>query len=141
MLAGLAELAQRRGYVRPEVRDDLSLDIRGGRHPVIDALLPAGEFVPNDLLLDEQSRVMIITGPNMAGKSTVMRQAALIVLMAQMGSFVPAEAATVGLVDRIFTRVGASDNLSRGQSTFMVEMNETSTILQEATSRLSLIHI
>jgi len=139
VLATLAEVAQRHGYVRPVMVAAPVLDLRGGRHPVIEALLPSGEFVPNDIALDADGvRMVIITGPNMAGKSTVMRQAALIVLLAQMGGFVPADAATIGLVDRIFTRVGASDDLARGQSTFMVEMTETARILAEAT-RQSLV--
>ncbi|MBI2974727.1 MAG: DNA mismatch repair protein MutS, partial [Deltaproteobacteria bacterium] len=111
-------------------------NITGGRHPVIEALNPASRFVPNDINLDmDKCRVMIITGPNMAGKSTVMRQTALISLMAQMGSFVPAAEAELSVVDRIFTRVGASDNLLKGQSTFMVEMNETAQILKNATEK------
>ncbi len=140
-LAGLAELAHRRGYVRPQIEDSLALRVEGGRHPVIESLLPAGEFVPNDVSFDaseagaEGPRLVVITGPNMAGKSTVMRQVALIVVMAQMGSFVPADHAVVGLVDQVFTRVGASDDLARGRSTFMVEMTETASILTEATSR------
>ena len=139
VLATLAEVAQRNGYTRPDMVAPPIIDIRGGRHAVIEALLPAGEFVPNDIALDgDGARMVIITGPNMAGKSTVMRQVALIALLAQMGSFVPADAATIGLVDRIFTRVGASDDLSRGQSTFMVEMTETARILAEAT-RQSLV--
>jgi len=134
VLATLAEIAQKRGYIRPELVEAPVVDVRGGRHPVIEALLPVGEFVPNDIALDgETSRMLIITGPNMAGKSTVMRQLALIALLAQMGGFVPADSATLGLVDRIFTRVGASDDLARGQSTFMVEMTETARILAEAT--------
>ncbi|TNF23694.1 MAG: DNA mismatch repair protein MutS [Deltaproteobacteria bacterium] len=139
VLATLAEVAQRRGYVRPDMVEAPVVDLRGGRHPVIEALLPVGEFVPNDVSLDgDGARMVIITGPNMAGKSTVMRQVALIALLAQMGGFVPADRATIGLVDRIFTRVGASDDLARGQSTFMVEMNETARILAEAT-RQSLV--
>ena len=136
VLAGLAELAQRRGYVRPEVDEGFALDIRDGRHPVIESLVPAGEFVPNDVLVDaDDDQILIITGPNMAGKSTVMRQAALIVILAQMGSFVPAAAARIGVVDQVFTRVGASDNLTRGLSTFMVEMTEAAAILATATRR------
>jgi DNA mismatch repair protein MutS len=112
------------------------LEIVGGRHPVVERVLPNGEFVPNDALLDRQdAQLLVITGPNMAGKSTVMRQVALIALLAQAGSFVPAKRARVGLCDRIFTRVGAADNLARGQSTFMVEMTETSHILHHATRR------
>ncbi|MDQ3604814.1 MAG: DNA mismatch repair protein MutS, partial [Gemmatimonadota bacterium] len=111
-----------------------ALEIRGGRHPVVETMMPAESFIPNDVALDEESRVMILTGPNMAGKSTVLRQVGLIVLLAQIGSFVPARHACIGIVDRIFTRVGASDNLSRGQSTFMVEMNETAAILHGATA-------
>jgi len=132
----LAELARANRYVRPQVNDGAAITISEGRHPVIERALPPGRFVPNDIHLDQEyDEVLIITGPNMAGKSTVLRQTALIVLMAQMGSFVPAEAAEIGIVDRIFTRVGAMDDLRRGQSTFMVEMNETANILNNATSR------
>ncbi len=132
--ACLAEAARRHRYVKPLVEDSESITIVEGRHPVIERTLPAGRFVPNDIHLDQkEEEVLIITGPNMAGKSTVLRQTAPIVLMAQMGSFVPAEKANIGAVDRIFTRVGAMDDLRRGQSTFMVEMNETANILNNAT--------
>jgi DNA mismatch repair protein MutS len=132
----MAEAARRHRYVKPDVSDSEEITIIEGRHPVIERTLPAGRFVPNDIHLDQKSEeVLIITGPNMAGKSTVLRQTALIVLMAQMGSFVPAEKAEIGLVDRIFTRVGAMDDLRRGQSTFMVEMNETANILNNATEK------
>ncbi len=134
-VAALAEVAVERGYVCPRVHEGFALEIRGGRHPVVEAALQGERFVPNDLVLDEDQHLAIITGPNMAGKSTILRQTALIVLLAQMGSFVPAESAAVGLVDRIFTRVGASDDLSRGRSTFMVEMTETANILHNATPR------
>ena len=134
--ASLAYTATIRGYIRPEIRDDRSLVIEGGRHPVVEAHLPQGEFVPNSLRMDEQSATFaLITGPNMAGKSTYLRQTALIVLMAQMGSFIPADQAVIGTVDRIFCRVGASDNLARGESTFLVEMNETAHILRNAGER------
>jgi DNA mismatch repair protein MutS len=135
VLAALAEVAVRRDFVRPHVDDGFALQIRGGRHPVVETMMPREEFIPNDVHLDADARVMILTGPNMAGKSTVLRQIGLIQLLAQVGSFVPARAARVGIVDRIFTRVGASDNLVRGQSTFMVEMNETAAILHAATPR------
>jgi len=136
VLASLAEVARLFGYCRPVLHDGLRLEIRDGRHPVLDQSLAEEKFVPNDVRLDgAEERLHIITGPNMAGKSTYIRQVALIVLMAQIGSYVPATAAEVGLVDRIFTRVGASDDLSRGQSTFMVEMNETANILNNATER------
>lgn len=135
VLAGLAEAAVRRDYVRPEVDTGFTLEVRGGRHPVVETMMPREEFIPNDVHLDHDARVMILTGPNMAGKSTVLRQVGLVVLMAQVGSFVPARYARVGIVDRIFTRVGASDNLARGQSTFMVEMNETAAILHNATAK------
>ncbi len=135
VLSTFAEVAAREGYVRPTIVDDFTLDIDAGRHPVVERMMPRDKFIPNDLLLDERARMIILTGPNMAGKSTVLRQIGLIVLMAQIGSFVPASAAHIGVVDRIFTRVGASDNLVRGQSTFMVEMSETSAILHTATSR------
>jgi DNA mismatch repair protein MutS len=135
-LACLAEVAQLHRYHCPVVNDGESIDIVEGRHPVIERSLPSGKFVPNDVHLDQEAEeVLIITGPNMAGKSTILRQTALIVLMAQMGSFVPAEQATIGVVDRIFTRVGAMDDLRRGQSTFMVEMNETANILNNATEK------
>ena len=135
-LASLAETARLFGYCRPVLNDGLRLSIADGRHPVLDQSLVEEKFVPNDVELDgEAHRLHIITGPNMAGKSTYIRQVALIVLMAQIGSFVPATQAEIGLVDRIFTRVGANDDLSRGQSTFMVEMNETANILNNATER------
>ena len=133
VLASFAEVAMRRHYCRPTVDMKGRIDIKNGRHPVVESLLDA-PFVPNDTLLDEKdNRVAIITGPNMAGKSTYMRQTALIVLMAQIGSFVPADSATIGIVDSIFTRVGASDDLASGQSTFMVEMSEVAAILKNAT--------
>ncbi|MDG4475706.1 DNA mismatch repair protein MutS [Thiovibrio frasassiensis] len=132
----LAEGAQKYRYTKPVINSGEAIIIKEGRHPVIERALPPGRFVPNDIHLDQESEeVLIITGPNMAGKSTVLRQTALITLMAQMGSFVPAASAEIGVVDRIFTRVGASDNLRRGQSTFMVEMNETANILNNATQR------
>jgi DNA mismatch repair protein MutS len=135
-LVCLAESAHLYHYQRPVVNDGECIDIVEGRHPVIERSMPSGKFVPNDVHLDqEKEEVLIITGPNMAGKSTILRQTALIVLMAQMGSFVPAESATIGVVDRIFTRVGAMDDLRRGQSTFMVEMNETANILNNATEK------
>ena len=135
VLASLAEVAEREGYVRPTMTDDFGLEIVAGRHPVVERMMPRDKFIPNDLSLDERARVIILTGPNMAGKSTILRQIGLIVLMAQMGSFVPATRARIGIADRVFTRVGASDNLVRGQSTFMVEMAETSAILHTATRR------
>ncbi|HEY0018417.1 MAG TPA: DNA mismatch repair protein MutS [Longimicrobium sp.] len=135
VLAALAEVAVRRDFVRPQVDDGPALEIRGGRHPVVETMMPREDFIPNDVRLDADARVMILTGPNMAGKSTVLRQVGLIQLLAQVGSFVPARAARVGIADRIFTRVGASDNLVRGQSTFMVEMNETAAILHSATAK------
>ncbi|MEJ5329975.1 MAG: DNA mismatch repair protein MutS [Desulfobaccales bacterium] len=131
--AALAEVAAVRRYCRPRIVPDSCLFIRQGRHPVIERLLPPGTFVPNDLELDENRRLLIVTGPNMSGKSTILRQAALTVLLAQMGSFVPAAEAVVGLTDRIFTRVGAVDDIGRGQSTFLVEMHETARILHQAT--------
>jgi DNA mismatch repair protein MutS len=135
-ICGLAETARLFHYSRPQLNDSLRLVIKDGRHPVLDQNLVEEKFVPNDTSLDgEKTRLAIITGPNMAGKSTYIRQVALIVLMAQIGSFVPAASAEIGLVDRIFTRVGANDDLSRGQSTFMVEMNETANILNNASER------
>ena len=136
VICALAETARLFRYCRPTLNETLRLVIKDGRHPVLDQTLVEEKFVPNDTSLDgEDLRLAIITGPNMAGKSTYIRQAALIVLMAQIGSFVPAESAEIGLVDRIFTRVGANDDLARGQSTFMVEMNETSNIVNNATER------
>ena len=137
VLAGFAEQALDRHYCRPVVDDSLTLDIRAGRHPVIETLMPAGEeYVPNDVFLDSKSQqIIILTGPNMAGKSALLRQTALIVLLAQTGSFVPAESARIGYFDKIFTRVGATDNISRGESTFMVEMLETSMILHNLSAR------
>jgi DNA mismatch repair protein MutS len=142
-LGTFAEVARKRGYCRPVVSDGDRIEIREGRHPVLDVTmltspehLGSGKFVPNDTLLDcRENQVLIITGPNMAGKSTFIRQVALLVLLAQTGSYLPAQSASIGLVDRIFTRVGASDDLARGQSTFMVEMNETANILNNATPR------
>ena len=133
-LAGLAEVAEHRGYVRPEVHSGYAVEVRAGRHPVVEAVMPAGSFVPNDLVLDDDGRVVVLTGPNMAGKSTILRQVGLIQLLAQMGSFVPADRARLPVCDRVFTRVGASDNLARGQSTFMVEMNESAAIVHGATA-------
>jgi len=135
VLASLAEVAEREGYVRPELTDDFTLEITAGRHPVVERMMPREKFMPNDVTLTEDARMIILTGPNMAGKSTILRQVGLIVLMAQAGSFVPASRARIGVIDRLFTRVGASDNLVRGQSTFMVEMSETSAILHTATRR------
>lgn len=135
-LSGLAEAARKHNYRRPLIRDDGALRILGGRHPVLDVSMRGERFVPNDTLLDDaDNRVLVITGPNMAGKSTYIRQVALLTLMAQAGSFIPVESAEIGVVDRIFTRVGAADDLSRGQSTFMVEMVETANILAHASER------
>ena len=135
--AGLAEVAEQHDYVRPTVDDGLTIDIEGGRHPVVEQTLPPGEpFIPNDTTLDpDDEQILIITGPNMAGKSVALRQVGLITLLAQVGAFVPADAAQIGVVDRIFTRVGASDNLAAGESTFLVEMNEAANILNNATAR------
>jgi DNA mismatch repair protein MutS len=134
--ATLAEVAHRHDFARPEVNDSAALVIEDGRHPVVERLAAAGRFVPNDVGLDaEVERLWIITGPNMAGKSTFLRQVALICILAQMGSFVPAKHARIGLCDRVLSRVGASDNLAEGQSTFMVEMRETADILRHATPR------
>jgi DNA mismatch repair protein MutS len=136
-LLSFASIARENAYIRPKLNDSNVLDIKKGRHPVIEKQLPIGEYyVPNDVFLDdEQQQIIVITGPNMAGKSALLRQTALIVLMAQIGSFVPAEAADIGVVDKIFTRVGASDNISSGESTFMVEMNETASILNNISSK------
>ena len=136
VVSSLAEVAVRQRYVRPVINQGNAINIRNGRHPVVERHLGTGSFVPNDLYLsNDDVRVVVLTGPNMAGKSTYIRQAAIIVLMAQIGSFVPADEATIGLVDRIFTRVGLQDDLTTGQSTFMVEMVETATILNQATTR------
>ncbi|RHR32667.1 DNA mismatch repair protein MutS [Clostridium sp. AF19-22AC] len=140
VFASLALVAERNNYVRPKINEKGTIDIKDGRHPVVEKMIPNNMFISNDTYLDDKKqRISIITGPNMAGKSTYMRQAALIVLMAQLGSFVPAASANIGLVDRIFTRVGASDDLASGQSTFMVEMTEVANILRNATSRSLLI--
>lgn len=140
VFASLALVAERNNYVRPKINEKGTIDIKDGRHPVVEKMIPNDMFISNDTYLDDKKqRISIITGPNMAGKSTYMRQAALIVLMAQLGSFVPAASANIGLVDRIFTRVGASDDLASGQSTFMVEMTEVANILRNATSRSLLI--
>ena len=136
VVAALAEVAHRNGYCRPDVDDGLVLDISDGRHPVVERYAAPGGFVPNDVRLDPESeQILIVTGPNMAGKSTLIRQVALTVIMAQMGGFVPARAARIGICDRVFTRVGAGDNLARGESTFLVEMKETAHILRYATDR------
>ena len=136
-LSSFATVARKNKYTKPVMSEGNELDIKDGRHPVIEQQLPVGEsYVPNDLFLDDVSQqIIIITGPNMAGKSALLRQTALIVLMAQMGCYVPAKSANIGLVDKIFTRVGASDNLSRGESTFMVEMTETASILNNLSDR------
>ncbi|MCI0343862.1 MAG: DNA mismatch repair protein MutS, partial [Chloroflexi bacterium] len=133
---GLAELAVERQWVRPSFQDEPGIAVQAGRHPVLEGALPLGEFVPNECRIgDEHGRVLLVTGPNMAGKSTYLRQVALIVLLAQVGSFVPAQSARIGLVDRIFTRVGSHDDLAAGASTFLVEMAETANILRHATPR------
>ena len=136
-LRSFAEGAKTNNYVRPILNEGYAINIKAGRHPVLEKQLPLGEsYIPNDVLLDNESQqIIMITGPNMSGKSAILRQTALIVLMAQVGAFVPASEAEIGWVDKIFTRVGASDNLSQGESTFMVEMNETASILHNITSR------
>jgi DNA mismatch repair protein MutS len=139
VFAALAEVAAREGYCRPTLTDEDVLIIREGRHPVVEKLLQGERFVPNDTHFDAEQRIHLITGPNMSGKSTAIRQVALITLMAQIGSFVPAAEATIGLVDRIFTRIGAQDEIHAGQSTFMVEMTETAALLSAATRRSLLI--
>lgn len=135
VFATLAHIAERNGYVRPVVHTGFDLEIRAGRHPVVETMMAREDFIPNDVELSEGRRIVLLTGPNMAGKSTYLRACALIVLMAQVGSFVPAREARIPVCDRVFTRVGASDNLARGQSTFMVEMSETASILHSATAR------
>ena len=140
VLASLALVAERGNFIRPSINEKGVIDIKNGRHPVVEKMIPNDMFIANDTYLDDKkNRVSIITGPNMAGKSTYMRQTALIVLLAQIGSFVPAESANIGIVDRIFTRVGASDDLASGQSTFMVEMTEVANILRNATNKSLLI--
>ena len=140
VFTSLALVAERNNYVRPKINERGIIDIKDGRHPVVEKMIPNDMFIANDTFLnDRKNRISVITGPNMAGKSTYMRQTALIVLMSQIGSFVPASSADVGLVDRIFTRVGASDDLASGQSTFMVEMTEVANILRNATGRSLLI--
>jgi DNA mismatch repair protein MutS len=136
-LQSFAEIAVNNNYVKPAINNSYSLHIKNGRHPVIESQMPPDEkYIPNDVFLDtKKQQIIIITGPNMSGKSALLRQTALIVLMAQMGSYVPAEEANIGLVDKIFTRVGASDNISSGESTFMVEMNETASILNNVSNR------
>ncbi|MYF18983.1 MAG: DNA mismatch repair protein MutS, partial [Gemmatimonadetes bacterium] len=136
VLSTLAEVAFSNDYVRPQVDNSVRIDVKDGRHPAVEQLLPGGQFVPNDLTIDgEKDQILLITGPNMSGKSTILRQTGLIALLAQVGSFVPAREARIGVVDRIFTRVGASDNLARGESTFLVEMNEAANILNNATPK------
>ena len=136
VLGTLAKVASSYDYVRPQVDDSVRIDVKEGRHPAVEQLLPGGNFVPNDLMIDGGTdQILLITGPNMSGKSTILRQTGLIVLLAQVGSFVPAREARIGVVDRIFTRVGASDNLARGESTFLVEMNEAANILNNATPK------
>ncbi len=135
VLSAFADVAEREQYTRPELHDGFEMEIVGGRHPVVERMMAREKFIPNDLVLTHDARLIVLTGPNMAGKSTILRQIGLIQLMAQVGAYVPARRARLPLVDRLFTRVGASDNLVRGQSTFMVEMSETSAILHTATSR------
>ncbi|MGD8872043.1 MAG: DNA mismatch repair protein MutS [Gemmatimonadota bacterium] len=135
VLAALAEVGAKQGYVRPEVHTGFDLVVQAGRHPVVETMMPREEFIPNDIALTEDGHIVVLTGPNMAGKSTVLRQVGLIQLLAQIGSLVPADSARLPVTDRIFTRVGASDNLARGQSTFMVEMSETAAIMHGATDR------
>jgi len=140
VFSSLAEVAVRNNYVRPELNDGKEIVIKQGRHPVVERSLEEGSFVPNDIFLsNDDAQLIVLTGPNMSGKSTYLRQVALIVLLAQTGSFVPAESASIGVVDRIFTRIGARDDLAAGQSTFMVEMVETANILNNATHRSLLI--
>jgi DNA mismatch repair protein MutS len=135
VVAGLAERAISGRYVRPRVTDSFEITLKGSRHPVIELMMPRESFIPNDLRFTDSERVLLVTGPNMAGKSTILRQIGLCLVLAQMGSYVPADEAVIGIVDRLFTRVGASDNLVEGQSTFMVEMSETSAILHNASAR------
>jgi DNA mismatch repair protein MutS len=135
VFSSLAQVAERNDYIRPSIDEEDRLEISGGRHPVVERMMPREQFVPNDIRLDTEERVIILTGPNMAGKSTILRQVGLITLLAQAGSFIPADAGAIGVIDRMFTRVGASDNIATGHSTFMVEMIETAAILNGATDR------
>jgi DNA mismatch repair protein MutS len=135
VIASLADIATKNNYVCPKIVEGYDLEIRSGRHPIVEKLIVGEDYISNDIILDEETKVIVLTGPNMAGKSTYMKQAALIILMAQMGSYVPASSATIGLVDKIFTRVGASDDLVSGQSTFMVEMSEVANIVNNATDK------
>jgi len=139
VIASLADIATKNNYVCPKIVEGYDLEIRNGRHPgrhpIVEKLIVGEDYISNDIILDEETKVIVLTGPNMAGKSTYMKQAALIILMAQMGSYVPASSATIGLVDKIFTRVGASDDLVSGQSTFMVEMSEVANIVNNATDK------
>ena len=139
VLSALGEVAALNGYTKPQVHEGSELEIHEGRHPVVEQLLKSDRYIPNDVIFEKGEIVRVITGPNMSGKSTYLRQSALITLMAQMGSFVPAASAKIGLVDRIFTRIGAQDEIHAGQSTFMVEMVEAANILHHATSRSLLI--
>lgn len=136
VLHSLCSIAKEKKYVKPEITDSDVIDIKGGRHPIVEAFLQEGAFIPNDTHIDnDENTLIVLTGPNMAGKSTYIRQVALLVIMAQIGSFIPAKSASIGIVDKIFSRIGASDDLARGQSTFMVEMVETANILRNATNR------
>ena len=136
VFTSLAEAASRYNYIRPELNDGNEIVIKQGRHPVVETSLRQGEFIPNDITLsNDEAQLIILTGPNMAGKSTYLKQTAIIVLMAQIGSYIPADKAVIGLVDRIFTRIGAREDLASGQSTFMVEMVETANILNNATPK------
>ncbi len=139
VITNFAHVAIKNGYVKPEITEDFSLEILGGRHPIIEKLIPAGEFVKNKVLMDDNKNFVILTGPNMSGKSTYMKQIALIIIMAHIGSYVPVDYAKIGIVDRIFTRIGASDDLMTGQSTFMLEMSEVANILNSATSKSFII--
>ena len=139
VMTSFAQVAIQKSYVRPEVLEEDILEIRGGRHPVVESLIPKGSYVKNDLYFDRTERMMVLTGPNMSGKSTYMKQIALIIILAQVGSFVPADFAKIGIVDKIFTRIGASDDLLTGQSTFMVEMSEVANIVHNATEKSFII--
>ena len=134
--SSLSLIARKNGYIKPEINESLNLKIQKSRHPMVEELIESGKFVPNDIYLNNiDHQIILLTGPNMSGKSTFIRQVGIIVLLAQIGSYVPAESAEIGLVDRIFTRVGLEDDLSAGRSTFMTEMTETATILNEATNK------
>ncbi len=138
-MSDLAHIAIKNSYIQPEMHGGKDIEIIAGRHPIVEKLIPSGEYVKNNIVLDDNKEMIILTGPNMSGKSTYMKQVALIIIMAHMGSYVPANYAKIGLVDKIFTRIGASDDLLTGQSTFMLKMSEVANIVNSATDRSFII--